>query len=94
MFSKAVPGVPEWRMGITVPTVELNQTAVTLVRNLLVVFGWPWSWRSWPRCSWAGTSPAPVTGVTVAIERLSQGELREDPATNGSSPGPDVGPTR
>lgn len=81
MFSKAVPGVPEWRMGITVPTVELNQTTVTLVRNLLVVFALALVLAVAASMLLGRYITAPVTGVTVAIERLSQGELREDPAT-------------
>ncbi len=81
MFSKAVPGIPEWRMGITIPTVELNKTAVALVRILLMVFGGALVLAIFSSLLLGKSITDPVKGVTVAIERLSQGELREDPAT-------------
>jgi methyl-accepting chemotaxis protein len=80
MFSKAVPGVPEWRMGITIPTSELNKEAIVLVRTLLVVFAFALL-LSVAAASLLGryiTDPMKV--VTISVERLALGELRDDPA--------------
>ena len=83
MFAKAVPGVPEWRMGITIPTKELNETAVTLVRSLLVIFALALGLAVLASSLLGKYITGPVMIVTATIERLSLGELREDPAMAG-----------
>jgi methyl-accepting chemotaxis protein len=79
MFSKAVPGVPEWRMGITVPTKELNKEAVTLVENLLIVFLLSLALAAIAASLLGKYITGPVMIVTATVERLAQGDLREDP---------------
>jgi methyl-accepting chemotaxis protein len=78
MFSKAVPGVPEWRMGITIPTSELTKESVALVYNLLIVFAAALVLASIASVLLGKYITGPVQMVTVTVERLSQGELRED----------------
>jgi methyl-accepting chemotaxis protein len=80
MFAKAVPGVPEWRMGITIPTAELNEAAERLVRNLLVVFLLALLFGAFASIVLARYITEPVKLVTSSVERLAQGELREDAA--------------
>ena len=83
MFAKAVPSVPEWRMGITIPTKELNLTAVTLVRSLLGVFALALALAVFASILLGRYITGPVKVVTATIERLSLGELREDSAMAG-----------
>ena len=79
MFAKAVPGVPEWRMGITIPTQELNKEAVTLVGNLLIVFALALALAVLASSLLGRYITGPVIIVTETVERLARGELREDP---------------
>jgi methyl-accepting chemotaxis protein len=79
MFSKAVTGIPEWRMGITIPTVELNKESMALVQSLLVVFLVALVLAVAASILLARSITAPVRMVTASMERLSTGELREDP---------------
>jgi methyl-accepting chemotaxis protein len=78
MFSQAVPGVSEWRMGITVPTAELNESAVKLVEVLLAVFGFALVLSLFASVLLARSITRPVQAVTDSIELLSRGELRID----------------
>jgi methyl-accepting chemotaxis protein len=78
MFSKAVPGVPEWRMGITIPTKELMKESTQLVQNLLFVFGLALVLSAIASILLGRYITGPVKMVTSTVERLSQGELRED----------------
>ena len=78
MFAKAVPGVPEWRMGVTIPTVELNEAAVRLVRNLVLVFLVALVLAVVASILLARYITEPVKLVTSSVERLAEGELRED----------------
>jgi methyl-accepting chemotaxis protein len=82
MFTRAVPGVPEWRIGITIPTAELNEAAETLVRNLLVVFVLALVLAVLASIALARYITEPVKLVTNSVERLAQGELREDSASS------------
>jgi methyl-accepting chemotaxis protein len=79
MFSNAVPGVPEWRMGVTIPTAELNKEAVQLVNNLILVFGFALVLSIFVSILLARYITEPVKVVTASVERLAQGELRPDP---------------
>jgi methyl-accepting chemotaxis protein len=79
MFAKAVPGVPEWRMGITIPTVELGKESVTLVENLMIVFLAALVLAVFASVLLGKYITGPVSMVTASVERLSRGELREDP---------------
>jgi methyl-accepting chemotaxis protein len=79
MFSKAVPGVPEWRMGVTIPTSELDAAAVQLVRTLLYIFVLAIIISAIVAVVIARSITEPIKIVTASIERLAQGELREDP---------------
>ena len=81
MFAKAVPGVPEWRMGITVPTSELNKAAVQLVRNLAIVFLAALAFSVFASILLARYITGPVKLVTSSVERLARGDLREDEMT-------------
>jgi methyl-accepting chemotaxis protein len=81
MFAKAVPGVPEWRVGITIPTRELNNAAVQLVRNLVIVFLAALFVAVFASILLARYITEPVKLVTSSVERLAQGELREDAMT-------------
>jgi len=83
MFAKAVPGVPEWRIGVTIPTKELNETAAALVRSLIVVFVLALGLAVLASILLGRNITGPVMVVTATIERLSLGELREDPAMAG-----------
>jgi methyl-accepting chemotaxis protein len=78
MFSQAVPGVPEWRMGITVPTVELGEPAERLIEVLLLVFGAALVASIVASALLARSITRPVKAVTGVVELLSRGELRED----------------
>ncbi len=78
MFAKAVPGIPEWRMGITIPTVELNKEAVRLVEDLAIVFFLALGVAIVASLILARSIAEPVMLVTSGVERLAQGELRED----------------
>jgi methyl-accepting chemotaxis protein len=80
MFSQVVPGVPEWRMGITVPTAELSDPAVRLVETLLVVFALALAASIVASALLARSITRPVKAVTGIVERLSRGELIEDPS--------------
>jgi methyl-accepting chemotaxis protein len=80
MFAQAVPGVPEWRMGITIPTAELNEVATRLVRTLLVVFVLALLFAALASIALARYITEPVKLVTASVERLAQGDLRDDPA--------------
>jgi len=80
MFSNAVPGVPEWRIGVTVPTVELNEAATRLVETLLLVFAGALFISVAASILLARYITRPVKAVTGVVELLSKGELREDPA--------------
>jgi methyl-accepting chemotaxis protein len=78
MFAKSVPGVPEWRMGITVPTRELNEEAESLVRNLAAVFLLALLLGTFASIVLARYITEPVKLVTSSVERLARGDLRED----------------
>jgi methyl-accepting chemotaxis protein len=78
MFSQAVPGVPEWRMGITVPTVELGEPAARLVQVLLLVFGAALVASIIASALLARGITRPIKAVTGVVELLARGELRED----------------
>ncbi len=78
MFAKAVPGVPEWRMGITIPTVELNKESVALVQNLLIVFVLALGIAVLASSVLGRYITGPVMIVTSTVERLARGELRVD----------------
>jgi methyl-accepting chemotaxis protein len=79
MFSQVVPGVSEWRMGITVPTVELGEPAVELVMALLAVFGAALIASVIASIFLARGITRPVKAVTSVVEQLSRGDLRDDP---------------
>jgi methyl-accepting chemotaxis protein len=79
MFSKAVPGVPNWRMCMTIPTSELNAAAIQLVYGILRIFILALVVSIACSIVLARTITKPVQIVTATIERLAQGELREDP---------------
>jgi methyl-accepting chemotaxis protein len=81
MFAKAVPGVPEWRMGITIPTKELNKEAVSLVEYLALVFLLALGAAILASLMLARSIARLVMLVTSGVERLAQGELREDAAS-------------
>ena len=78
MFSRAVPGVPEWLMGITIPTAELNEAAARLVRDLAAVFVAAILLAALAAVFLGRYIAAPITMVTSSVERLARGELRED----------------
>ncbi|HTX72279.1 MAG TPA: methyl-accepting chemotaxis protein [Rectinemataceae bacterium] len=78
MFAAVVPGVPEWHMGITIPTAELRATAMSLLRDLAWVFGAALVLSVLASIALARSITAPVALVTEAIERIAQGELRVD----------------
>jgi methyl-accepting chemotaxis protein len=80
MFATSVPGIPQWRMGVTVPTAELNKEAEALVKDLVFVFALALALAILASIALGRYITGPVTMVTASIERLSQGELREDPA--------------
>jgi methyl-accepting chemotaxis protein len=79
LFSKAVPGVPEWHMGVTIPTSELDAAAFQLVRTLLYIFVLAIVIAAFDAVLIARSITGPIKIVTATIERLAQGELREDP---------------
>ena len=79
MFSKAVPGVPEWHMGVTIPSSELDAAAFQLVRTLLYIFALAIVFAAFDAVFIARSITGPIKVVTSTIERLAQGELREDP---------------
>jgi methyl-accepting chemotaxis protein len=82
MFAQAVPGVPEWRMGITVPTAELGEPAARLIQALLLVFGAALVASILASVLLARSITRPVKAVTGVVELLSRGELREDAAVS------------
>jgi methyl-accepting chemotaxis protein len=79
MFAQAVPGPSGWRLGITIPTSELNETALTLVENLLLVFALALVLAALASILLGRYITGPVSLVTATVERLSRGELTEDP---------------
>jgi methyl-accepting chemotaxis protein len=79
MFSQAVPGVPEWRIGVTVPTAELGAEALALVKDLVVVFAIALAVSIVASILLGRSITGPVKMVIETVERLAQGELREDP---------------
>jgi methyl-accepting chemotaxis protein len=80
MFSKAVPGVAKWRLGVVIPTSELNATAIQLVYSMLQIFALAFVASIVCSIFLARNITKPVMIVTATIERLAQGELRDDSA--------------
>jgi methyl-accepting chemotaxis protein len=78
MFAHVVPGVPEWRMGITVPTAELNEEAITLVKTLMYIFAAALFMAIIASLLLARSITRPVKAVTGVVELLAQGGLRAD----------------
>ncbi len=76
MFSSVVPGVPEWRMGITIPTAELNEEAIRLLKTLVAVFAVTVIAAVLMSIVLARSITRPVKAVTGAVELLASGELR------------------
>jgi methyl-accepting chemotaxis protein len=78
MFSHVVPGVPEWRMGITVPTAELNEEAVMLVKTLMYIFAAALFMAVVASLLLARSITRPIKAVTGVVELLAQGNLRAE----------------
>jgi methyl-accepting chemotaxis protein len=78
MFSKAVPGVANWRMCVTIPTSELNAAAIQLIYNILQIFTLALIASIGCSILLARSITKPIMLVTSTIERLARGELRED----------------
>jgi methyl-accepting chemotaxis protein len=78
IFSKAVAGVPNWRICVTIPNSELNATSIQLVNNMLQIFALALVVSIISSIVLARSITKPVQVVTSTIERLAQGELRED----------------
>ncbi|MDP3177368.1 MAG: methyl-accepting chemotaxis protein, partial [Spirochaetaceae bacterium] len=78
MFSEAVPGVPEWHMGITIPTSELRATSARLIRDMLIVQGIALVLGIIASILLGSSIVKPMKLVTRIVERLAQGDLREE----------------
>jgi methyl-accepting chemotaxis protein len=74
-FSSAVPGIDVWRIGVTVPSVELGETAASVVRNLAYVFAAAVLLSIAASIVLARTITSPVKLMASLVESLSMGEL-------------------
>ncbi len=75
-FSSAIPGIDVWRLGITVPSVELGETARMVVSNLIYVFAAALVVSIIASTILARTITSPVMLMASLVESLSVGELR------------------
>ncbi len=78
LFAAAVPGVPEWRIGVTIPTAELNEAAYRLLKALAIVFAGGIAAAIIVALLLARSICVPVGLITTVVERLSKGELSRD----------------